>query len=206
MFVEINPDNIDSRKIKEVGEVLNTGGIVIFPTDSVYSMGCSLNSPKAIKNLVKLKGLKSNKINFSLLCSSLSTLSDYTKQVNRPTFKVMNRALPGPFTFILKASNKIPKLFGQSKKTVGIRIPDNQITLDLIEYIGCPLVGTSVHDDDEIIEYTTDPYAIYQNWDGKVDAIVDGGYGRNEGSTVVDFTDSEPQILREGLGDINLIL
>ncbi len=206
MFIEINPDNIDSRKIREVGNVLNAGGIVIFPTDTVYSMGCSLSSPKAIKNLVKLKGLKSNKINFSLLCSSLSTLSDYTKQVDRPTFKAMNRSLPGPFTFILNASNKIPKLFGQSKKTVGIRIPDNQITLDLIEYTGHPLVGTSVHDDDEIIEYTTDPYAIYQNWEGKVDAIIDGGYGRNEGSTVIDYTGGEPEVLREGLGDINLVL
>lgn len=205
MFIEISPYHIDDRKIKEVIHVLEKGGIIIYPTDSVYSMGCSLNHPKAIKELARIKGLKPKNANFSLICKDLSTLSEFTKNISRPVFKVMNRALPGPFTFILNASNSIPKLFDTNKKTVGIRIPNHPITLEIIARLGYPLVSTSIHADDEILEYTTDPYEIYQRFENKVDLIIDGGYGNNEASTVVDCTDGDIVIVREGIGDINLL-
>lgn len=206
MLIEINPHNIDSRRIAEVCDVLNKGGIVIFPTDTVYSMGCSLEHPKAIAELAKLKGIKPNKANFSLICKDLSTLSEFTKQISRPVYKAMNKALPGPFTFILTASNRIPKLFGQSKKTVGIRIPDNNIVLEIIDRLGVPLVGTSIHDEDEILDYTTDPYAIYERYERIVDIVIDGGYGNNEASTVIDCSEGDFDIIREGIGDLTLIL
>ena len=205
MLLEINPYNIDQRKINTVVDTLKNDGTIIFPTDSVYAIGCSLDSPRGIKELARLKGVKTNKTNFSLICHDLSTLSEFTKHVNRPVFKAMNKALPGPYTFILNASNRIPKLFNQTKKTVGIRIPDNEIVLNIVQTMGTPLVVTSVHDEDEILEYTTDPYQIYERFEGKVDIVIDGGYGHNVATTVLDCTNGDIEVIREGIGEINFL-
>jgi tRNA threonylcarbamoyl adenosine modification protein (Sua5/YciO/YrdC/YwlC family) len=202
MIYIIHPDNPDQRKIKLAVEVLNKGGIIIYPTDSVYNIGCSLEKKRAIEKLAQLKGLKLKKANFSILCSDLSHLSEYTKPIDRPTYKLLNKNLPGPFTFILSASNKIPKLFDTNRKTIGIRIPDNNIVKALIEELGHPLVTTSLHDDDEILEYTTDPSQIEEKWEKRVDGIIDGGYGNNIASTVVDLSDGDVDILRQGIGEL----
>jgi len=206
MLLEISPYHIDDRKIDQVVGILQKGGIIIYPTDTVYSMACSLNVPKSIKELARIKGIKPKRAQFSLICKDLSSLSEYTKSVSRPIFKIMNKALPGPYTFILNASNAIPKLFDSSKKTVGIRIPNNEITLMIIDRLGAPLVSTSIHDDDDILEYTTDPYSIHENYAQKVGVVIDGGYGNNEASTVIDCTKDEIEIIREGLGNIDDII
>ena len=205
MLLEINPHNIDPRKISTVVEVLKSNGIVIFPTDSVYAMGCSLNSIKGIKELTKIKGAKATKNNLSLICHDLSSLSEFTKQVDRRVFRIMNSCLPGPYTFILNASNKIPKLFDTNKKTVGIRIPDSPIVMAVIISLGVPLVVTSIHAEDEIIEYSTDPYEIFQRFENLVDIVIDGGYGNNIASTVIDCTSGDVEIIREGAGEINFM-
>lgn len=203
MFIEINEQNPDDRLIDEVVKTLNKGGVIIYPTDSVYAFGCSLMHKRAIESLAKLKGLKLKKANFSLICYDLSSLSEYTKYIDRPTYKILNKNLPGPFTFILNASNKIPKLFDSNKKTVGIRIPNNNIVRSIVDRLGHPLVTTSLHDEDEILEYTTDPYTIMENWDNKVDIIIDGGYGNNEPTTVVDCSGEEVEIIRQGIGELD---
>jgi len=205
MLLEIHPDNPDARKIKQVLECLNDGGVIIYPTDSVYSIGCSLQRLKAVDKVARLKGIKPEKANFSLVCYDLSTLSEYAKQVNNPTFKLMRKAFPGPFTFILNASGQVPKLFKSKKKTIGIRVPDNNIPRELVRQLGCPLISTSVYDDDEIIEYTTDPELIHENWGNKVDIVINGGYGNNEASTVVDCTGDYPEIIRQGIGDLDAL-
>ena len=202
MIFIIHPDNPDERKVGLVVDILKKGGIVIYPTDTVYAIGCSLQHKKSIAKLAQLKQLKLKKAQFSIIFDDLSNLTDYTKHIDRPTYKLLRKNLPGSFTFILNASNQIPKLFDSNKKTIGIRIPDNKITLAIVERLGCPLVTTSLHDDDEIIEYTTDPYLIEENWSDKVDGIVDGGYGKNEPSTVVDLSGGEPEIIRQGIGEL----
>ncbi|MCB9222603.1 MAG: L-threonylcarbamoyladenylate synthase [Crocinitomicaceae bacterium] len=202
MVVEVQKNNPDNRRIAEIVDVLNKGGIIIYPTDTVYSFGCSLVHKRAIERLAKLKGIKLNKANFSLICYDLSTLSEHTKYIDRPTYKILNKNLPGPFTFILNASSKIPKLFDSNKKTVGIRIPDSDIAREIVKEMGNPLVTTSLHDDDEILEYSTDPYEIIERWENQVDLIVDGGYGKNEPSTVVDCSEGEPEIIRQGIGEL----
>lgn len=202
MLIEIQKGNPDQRKIDEIVSVLNAGGVIIYPTDTVYSFGCSLMHKRAIERLAKLRGLKLKQANFSLICYDLSTISEHTKFINRPTYKLLNKNLPGPFTFILPASNKIPKLFDSNKKTVGIRIPDSDISRAIVNTLGHPLVTTSLHDDDEIIEYTTDPYLIQEKWESQVDLVVDGGFGNNEPSTVVNCADGEFEIIRQGLGEL----
>ncbi|UKN02477.1 threonylcarbamoyl-AMP synthase [Paracrocinitomix mangrovi] len=202
MIIEINEQNPDQRKIDQVVKILNKGGVIIYPTDTVYSFGCSIMHKRAIEKLAWLRGLKLKKANFSLICFDLSTLSEHVKFIDRPTYKVLNKNLPGPFTFILPASNKIPKLFDSNKKTVGIRIPDNNIAREIVRELGHPLVTTSLHDDDDIVEYTTDPYKIQERWESQVDAIVDGGFGKNEPSTVVDFSEGEVEIVRQGIGEL----
>jgi len=199
----IHPDNPDSRKIKLVVDILNKGGVIIYPTDTVYSLGCSLHKKRAIEKLAQLKGIKLKKANFSVICSDLSHLADYTKPIDRATYKLLNKNLPGPFTFILKASSQIPKLFDTNRKTIGIRIPDNNIVKAIIEALGHPLVTTSIHDEDEIIEYTTDPSLIEEKWEHLVDGIVDGGYGNNIASTVVDLSDGDVEIIRQGIGELD---
>ena len=202
MFLEINPINPDDRLILEVVNCLRKGGIIIYPTDTVYALGCNLMDKRAIEKLTKLKGVKPKKAKFSLICYDLSTLSEYTKYIDRPTYKILNKNLPGPFTFILTASSKIPKLFDTNKKTVGIRIPKNKIVSRIVKELGNPLVTTSIHDEDEIIEYTTDPYAINQKWEELADIIIDGGYGNNEPSTVVDCSEGDIDIIRQGIGEL----
>ena len=202
MIFIIHPDNPDQRKVKLVVDILNKGGIIIYPTDTVYSLGCSLQKKRAIEKLAKLKGIKLKKANFSVICSGLAHLADYTKPIDRPTYKLLNKNLPGPFTFILNASNQVPKLFDTNKKTIGIRIPDNNIVKAIIDELGHPLVTTSLHDEDEILEYTTDPMLIEEKWDIQVDAIIDGGYGNNIASTVVDLSQGDVDIIRQGIGEL----
>ena len=202
MFVEVNLSSPDDRIIADIVKVLNKGGVIIYPTDTVYALGCSLMHKRAIESLAKLKNLKLKKANFALICYDLSTLSEYTKYIDRPTYKILNKNLPGPFTFILPANTRIPKLFDSNKKTVGIRIPDSDLVRRIVLELGHPLVTTSIHDDDEILEYSTDPYAIQEKWENKVDMIVDGGYGKNEPSTVVDCSEGDVEIIRQGIGEL----
>lgn len=201
MIVEINPNNIDKRLISQAVEILRKGGVIIFPTDTVYSMGCDLYNKKGLNELARLKGLKLNKANFSIICHDLSNLSEYVKQIDRPTFKLLKQALPGPFTFILSATNEVQKLFDSNKKEIGIRIPDNSITLAIVEELGNPIATTSLHnDEDDIQDYFADPYAIYERYDDTIAMIIDGGYGNLEASTVVDCTSGAPEIIRQGIG------
>ena len=203
MFVEINPYNIDQRLINQAVEIVKKGGIIIFPTDTVYAIGCDLYNKKGLQKLADFKGIKLNKANFSIICHDLSNLSEYTKQIERPIFKLLKQCLPGPFTFILDASPNIPKLFDSNKKEIGIRIPNNEITVAIVEKLGNPMAVTSLHDhEDEIMEYFSDPNAIYERLDEEVDLIIDGGYGNLKGSTIIDCTDGSPILVREGLGKL----
>ena len=205
MLLEINDENIDSRSIEIVVKALQKGGVIIFPTDTVYAMGCDLRNKKALKQLAILKGIKLNKARFSIICSDLSNLSDYVKQLDRSTYKLLNRSLPGPFTFILNANNEVPKLFDTNRKEIGIRIPNNKILLEIVQRLGNPIATTSLHDvEDEIMDHFVDPYEIYQRYDSKVELIIDGGYGKLEGSTIVDCTGDSPQIVRQGIAEIDL--
>ncbi len=202
MLLRINSENPDPRHIKEVVDCLRDGGVIIYPTDTVYGIGCDIFKQRAVERICKLKKIDLAKANFSFVCHDLAHLSDYARQVSTPVFKVMRKALPGPFTFILEASANVPKLFKNNKKTVGIRIPDNTICRTLVRELGNPIMSTSVHDDDEVIEYTTDPEVIHENFGDKVDLVVSGGYGNMQASTVVDCTNDEFRILRQGLGDL----
>jgi tRNA threonylcarbamoyl adenosine modification protein (Sua5/YciO/YrdC/YwlC family) len=205
MLVEINPNNIDERLIKQAVDLLKKGGILIFPTDTVYSMGCDLYNKKALNNLAKMKGIKLNKANFSIICHDLSNLSDYVKAIDRPTFKLLKQSLPGPFTFILNASQEVPKLFDSNKKEIGIRIPNNTIVLQIVEQLGNPIATTSLHDEeDTLLDYFTDPYAIYERYEDKVEMIIDGGYGNLDASTVVKCTEGYAEIIRQGIGQITV--
>lgn len=183
-----------------VVECLMDGGIIIYPTDTVYGLGCDIFKSKAIERIAQIKGIRAEKSNFSFICNDLSQLSDYSKPIPNNIFKLMKSNLPGPFTFILNASNNVPKLIQSKKKTVGIRIPDNNIPLTIVSELGNPIMSTSIHDEDEIIEYTTDPELIYEKYNKLVDIVIDGGYGDNEPSTVIDCTADEPLIIREGKG------
>ena len=182
--------------------VLNKGGIIAYPTDSVYNFGCSLDNKRAIEKLAKLRGIKLKKANFSLVCTDLKSIDEYTTPFSRSIFKALNKNLPGPFTFILNASNQIPKLFDSNKKEIGIRIPDNEICLEIARNLGVPLVTTSIHHEDEIVEYITDPEQIYEIFEHQVDLVIDGGIGNNEPSTVVDCTQDELEIVRQGIGEL----
>lgn len=199
MLISIHPDNPDERKIRRVVEALREGAVIVYPTDTVYAIGCSLQKSKAIEQVARIKGLKPDKANFSIVCQDLSSLAEYAI-VDTPVYKIMRKALPGPYTFILNASNRIPKYFNANKKSVGIRVPDNKIVRMIVEELGHPLVTTSVHDDDEIIEYTTDPELIHERYAQQVDLVIDGGFGNNEASTIIDCTSGEPELVREGIG------
>ena len=205
MLIEIHPDNPEPRKITEVVNCLRKGGVIIYPTDTIYSIGCDLRNKKAIEKVARLKGVRLRKAQFSLICYDLSSIGDYTKQFDRSVFKAMNKALPGPYTFILNAGNKVPKLFETNKKEVGIRIPDNNIAKQVVHELGNPIIATSVHDDDEILEYTTDPSLIHEKYENMVDLVIDGGYGKNNPSTIVDCTDGEINVIREGIGSIDVL-
>jgi len=206
MLLRINSENPDPRHVKQVVDCLRDGGVIIYPTDTVYGIGCDIFKQRGVERICKLKNIDITKANFSFVCHDLAHLSDYAKQVSTPVFKVMRKALPGPFTFILEASSNVPKLFKNNKKTVGIRIPDNLICRTIVRELGNPIMSTSVHDDDEMIEYTTDPEVIYENFKDKVDMVVSGGYGNMQASTVVDCTNDEFRVLRQGLGDLEEFL
>ena len=204
-LLKIYPENPNPRAIQKVCDVLRDGGVIIYPTDTVYSFGCDIRQPKAMEKVARLKGIKPRDANFSLIFYDLSQLSEFTRQVDTPTYKILRRSLPGPYTFILHASNAIPKLFQSNKKTVGIRIPDNNIPRAIVEELGNPVIATSVHDDDEIIDYTTDPEMIYEKYRKLVDIVIHGGVGDNSASTVIDLTSGEPELIREGKGDATAI-
>lgn len=199
MLLKLFEDNPSPRHIHTIVETLRNGGVIIYPTDSVYAFGCDMYQHKAIEKIAQLKNLDPNNAHFSLICNDLSNISEYTKQLNNTTFKIMKKNLPGPFTFILEANSSVPKLLKMNKKkTVGIRIPNNNIALEIVRELGNPLLSTSVIDHDEIIEYTTDPDLIHERYKKIVDLVVDGGYGNNIPSTVVDCTGDEISIIRQG--------
>ena len=202
MLVEINPYNIDKRLLNQAVEVLRKGGLLIYPTDSVYAIGCDLKNKRALEKLAKLKDVKLSKANFSIICYDLSGISEYTQNFDRSIFKLLKSNLPGPFTFILNATNEIPKLFDSNKKTIGIRVPDHDLIREIVKELGNPIVTTSVHDEDEILEYTTDPYQIYERFQGNVDMVIDGGFGNLYASTVVDCTEGDAIIVRQGIGEL----
>jgi tRNA threonylcarbamoyl adenosine modification protein (Sua5/YciO/YrdC/YwlC family) len=200
MLLRINPDKPNYDEIAKVVACLRDGGVVICPTDTVYGICCDITRQRAVERICKLKGIQPEKANFSFICSDLSHLSDFTKPIDTATFKLMKKALPGPFTFILEANNAVPKLFKSNKKTVGIRVPDNNICREIVKLLGSPIMNTSVHDDDDVVEYTTDPDLIYEKYKDLVDIVIAGGFGNNEPSTVVDCTNNECKIVRQGLG------
>ena len=198
-FIKMYEENPNPKDVMRVVNIIKKGGLVIYPSDTVYALGCDINNNRALERVAKLKGVKLEKANFSFVCKDLSNLSDYVKQINTATFKILKRALPGPYTFILPANNKVPNVF-KKKKEVGIRVPANNIVQAIVQQLGNPIVSTSIYDEDEVIEYTTDPELIYEKWGNVVDVIVDGGYGDNIPSTVIDLTGDEPVLLREGKG------
>lgn len=202
-FVRIYEENPNPKDIKRVVEVLRKGGLIIYPTDTVYGLGCDITNTKALEQIARIKGVKLEKANFSFVCHDLSNLSDYVKQIDTTTFKILKRALPGPYTFILPGAKSLPSVF-KKKKTVGIRVPSNNIALEIVKELGNPIVSTSIHDDDEVIEYTTDPELILEKWDNLVDLVIDAGYGDNQPSTVIDLSESEPVIIREGKGSLEI--
>ena len=203
-FIKIYNDKPNEAAIKKVVEVLRSGGLVIYPTDTVYGLGCDITNTKALERIAKIKGIKLEKANFSFICSDLSNISDYVKQIDTATFKLLKRALPGPYTFILPGNNNLPKEF-KKKTTVGIRVPDNNIAIAIVTMLGNPVVSTSIHDDDEVLEYSTDPELIFEKWQNLVDVVIDGGYGDNVGSTIIDVSGFEPIVVREGKGSLDIL-
>lgn len=203
MLIRLYNENPNPREIRKIAEVLRDGGIIIYPTDTVYGLGCDITNLKAVEKVARIKGVKVEKSNFSFICSDFSHLSDYTKPIPNPVFKLLRKNLPGPFTFILEANNNVPKYFKGKKKTVGIRIPDNNIIREIVAELGNPILSTSIHDEDEILEYTTDPELIYEKYQEIADLVIDGGYGELEPSTIVDCTGDEVEIIREGKGELD---
>lgn len=203
-FIKIYEENPNPKAINRVVDAIRKGGLIIYPTDTVYGLGCDITNNRALEKLARIKGVKLSKANWSFVCSDLSNLSDYVRQIDTATFKILKRALPGPYTFVLPGNNRLPNVF-KRKKTVGIRVPDNNIALALVEALGNPIVSTSIYDEDEILEYTTDPELILEKWGNKVDVVVDGGYGDNVASTVIDLSGHEPEVLREGKGSLDIL-
>lgn len=206
MLLRIHPDNPSERQIKTVVDCLAKGGVIIYPTDTVYGLGCDITKPKAIERIAQIKGIRVEKANFSFICHDLSHLSDFTRPIPNPVFKMMKKALPGPFTFILPANSNVPNIMQSRKKTIGIRVPDHNIAKAIVLALGNPIISTSIHDDDDILEYTTDPELIYEKYQKIVDIVVDGGPGGNIPSTILDCTDDEVLVVREGKGDVDTIL
>ena len=202
MLLKIYPENPEERAIRRVVECLKDGGIIIYPTDTIYGIGCDIFKSKSVERIAELRGIKPGKSTLSFISHDLSQLSEFVKPINNHTFKIMKANLPGPFTFILESNNNVPRHIQSKRRTVGIRIPDNPIILEIVRELGNPIMSTSVHDDDDIIEYTTDPELIYEKFSDKVDIVIDGGYGGNIPSTIVDCTQDELIISREGKGEL----
>lgn len=202
-FIKIYPENPNPKEILKVVNILRKGGLIIYPTDTVYGLGCDITNTKALEKIARIKGIKLAKANWSFICADLSNLSDYVRQIDTATFKILKRALPGPYTFILPGNNNLPKEF-KKKKTVGIRVPDNSIARSLVTVLGNPIISTSIRDEDTLLEYTTDPELIYEKWQNLVDVVIDGGYGDNVASTIIDLSDDEPIVVREGKGSVDI--
>ncbi len=202
-FIKIYEENPNPKEIKRVVKILRDGGVIIYPSDTVYALGCDIKNNRAMERVAQLRGVKLDKANFSFVCEDLSNLSDYVKQIDTPTFKLLKRNLPGPYTFVLPGNNNLPTVF-KKKREVGIRVPDNAITRAIVHELGNPIISTSIKDEDEVIEYTTDPELILEKWENLVDLVIDGGYGGNIPSTVIDLTGSEPVVIREGKGSLEL--
>ena len=204
MLIKIYPENPNPREIKKITQIIEDGGVVIYPTDTIYGIGCDISQPKAVARLAKIQGLDMDKAYFSFIFNDLSQISEYTKPMSNPAFKLLKRNVPGAFTFIFEANNNIPKLFKTRRKTVGIRVPDNNIIRSIVAELGRPLLSSSVHDvEDDVTEYITDPELIHERYGNVVDAVIDGGYGDNQPSTVIDCTTDDFEIIREGKGEIN---
>lgn len=203
-FIKIYEENPNPKQINRVVQVLRKGGLIIYPTDTVYGLGCDITNTKALEKIARIKGIKLAKANWSFICPDLSNLSDYVRQIDTATFKILKRALPGPYTFILPGNNNLPKDF-KKKKTVGIRVPDNAIAKALVEALGNPIISTSIRDDDDVLEYTTDPELIFEKWENLVDVVIDGGYGDNVASTIIDLSDGYPKVVREGKGSLDIL-
>jgi len=204
MILHIHPDNPGDRQVQKAVEILQEGGIIIFPTDTVYGLGCDIYNARAVERVARIKGISIEKANFSFICYDLSHLSDFAKHVNNVTFKLMKQCLPGPFTFILEASHNVPRVFRNKKKTIGIRIPDNNIIRSIVKELEHPMLTTSIHDEDEILDYITDPELIHDKYQNLVDAVIDGGYGNIYPSTVIDCSGEDPVIVRQGIGEVEL--
>ncbi len=206
MLIHLNDTNINFKTIEQIVTCLKNGGIIIYPTDTVYALGCDITQVKAVERICKLKGIKPEKANFSFVCSNLSHLSEFTKAIPNNIFRIMKKALPGPYTFILEANGNVPKLLKQNKKTIGIRVPNNLICKQIVEALGNPIISTSLHDSsDDILEYFSDPEMIYQQYQDKVDMVIDGGFGNIYPSTVIDCSTNEIIVLREGLGNLEVL-
>src|SRR6201747_1631479 len=206
MLLKIYPENPNPKEIEKIVEVLRKGGLIIYPTDTVYGLGCDITNHKAIEKICQIRNIKPDKANFSFICYDLSHISDYIKPIDNTTFRVLKKSLTGPFTFIFNASHKVPKLLSSNKKTVGIRVQDNEIAREIVRVLGNPILSTSIHDEDDIIEYSTKPELIYEKYEDSVDMVIDGGYGGNIASTVVDCTSGEFEVVREGKGELELYL
>jgi len=203
MLLKLYEKSPDQKVVGKVVDLLRHGGVIIYPTDTVYGIGCDITKARAVERVARIKGIKPEKARFSFICSDLSHLSDFARQVDNDTFKLMKAYLPGPYTFILNASNQVPKSISHKRKTVGIRIPDNNIILEIVRQLGHPILTTSLKEDDEILEYPTDPELIFEEYRDLVDAVIDGGYGGIIPSTVIDCSGEEPEVMREGLGELD---
>lgn len=200
MLLRISPNNIEWRKIQQIAEVLKEGGIIIYPTDTIYGLGCDIKNQKAVEKICRLRNLDYKTANLSFICKDIGQISKYTKAIDNQTFKALKRNLPGAFTFILPSNNEVPKLFKNKKRTVGVRVPDHAVPLAIVEELGRPILTTSLRSDDEILEYHTDPQQIYEDFKDKVDIFIDSGYGSNMPSTVINLTGGEPEMIRQGMG------
>ncbi|MFN3997022.1 L-threonylcarbamoyladenylate synthase [Algoriphagus sp.] len=205
-FIRLYEQNPDPKRVRQIVDVLRNGGIIIYPTDTVYGMGCDITNQRAVERICKIKGINPKKHNFSFVCADLSNIAQYTRMITKPVFKMMKKALPGPFTFILEASSVVPKILYSNKKTVGIRVPDHSIPRAVVEELGQPILSTSIYDEDEVIEYSTDPELIFEKYQHLVDIVIDGGYGQNVASTILDCTGDDVEIIRQGLGQLEDIV
>lgn len=203
MILELHSDNPNPRDLKKVIDTLNKDGVIILPTDTIYAMACKLDSKKGIERMAKIAGKKVEKVNFSLICSDLSNIAEYTAVLDKAIFRLLKNNLPGAFTFILNANSNVTKYFAGNKKTIGIRVPDNAIAQSIIRELGKPLVVSTIHHDDVILEYMTDPEEIHEKYENTVDMVIDGGFGANEASTIIDCTEDEPVLVRQGKGILN---